>query len=81
MKYFLMLPGDTEWDAHFETNEIGEDTGFGVFWAGTGLTKLMAMVDKKPELLELIRIKTDSGLTLTLEEFLTKIQKLKVRRQ
>jgi hypothetical protein len=41
----------------------------------------MAMVDKKPELLELIRIKTDSGLTLTLEEFLTKIQKLKVRRQ
>ena len=81
MKYFLMLPADTEQDIHFETNEIGEDTGFGVFWAGTGLAKLMAMVDKKPELLEFIRIKTDTGLTLKLDEFLDKIKKLKVRRQ
>ena len=81
MKYYLMLPGDTEKDVHFETNEIGEDTGFGVFWAGTGLTKLMSMVNGKPELLPLIRIKTESGETLSLEEFLTKIQKLKVRQQ
>lgn len=81
MKYFLMLPADTEKDVHFETNEIGEDTGFGVFWAGTGLAKLMAMVDKRPELLEFIKIKTDTGITLKLDEFLDKIQKLKVRRQ
>ena len=81
MKYFLMLPADTEKDVHFQTNEIGEDTGFGVFWAGTGLAKLMAMVDKRPELLEFIKIKTDTGITLKLDEFLDKIQKLKVRRQ
>jgi len=79
MKYFIMLPGDTQKEAHFESNEIGEDTGFGVFWAGSGLKALMHIVDSQPEILPHITIKTDKGKNLSVEQFLTEIKKLKVR--
>ena len=74
-----MMPGDTEQDAWLETNLLGEDNGFGVFWSGQGLSSLMGMIDTKPELLEAIQIKTDKNETLTITEFLDGIKKLKVR--
>ena len=37
------------------------------------------MVDNKPEMLPDVKIKTDKGKTLTVEEFLTQIKGLKVR--
>lgn len=78
-QYFLLMPGDTEEDALNEANLLGEES-FGVFWAGTGLKTLMAIVDKDPELLPLIKIRSDmSSKIFNIEEFLTKIQKLKVR--
>lgn len=73
------MPGDTEQDAWLETNLLGEDNGFGVFWSGQGLTSLMGMIDTKPELLESIQIKTDKNETLSITEFLDGIKKLKVR--
>ena len=79
MKYFIMLPGDTQKEVHYESNEIGEDTGFGVFWAGSGLKALMYIVDSQPEILPHITIKTDRGNVLSVSEFLDKIKKLKVR--
>ena len=74
-----MMPGDTNESTLFESNELGEDTGFGTFWAASGLKKLMFMVDKSPELLEIVQIKTDKGKTITIEEFLDSIKRLKVR--
>jgi len=79
MTYFIMLPGDKEKDVYFDSNLLGENTGFGVLWAGSGLKTLMKMVDKQPEILPDVRIKTDKGNTLTVEEFLTEIKGLKVR--
>lgn len=79
MTYYIMLPGDTEKDVHFDSNLLGENTGFGIFWAGAGLKILMGMVDNKPEMLPDVKIKTDKGKTLTVEEFLTQIKGLKVR--
>lgn len=79
MKYYILLPNDTEKEAHYETNELGEDNGFGVFWGAQGLKTLMSIVDKQPELLPHITIKTDTNKTLTIEEFLGAIQNLKVR--
>tara|TARA_R110002051_G_scaffold323445_1_gene417085 strand:+ start:654 stop:899 length:246 start_codon:yes stop_codon:yes gene_type:complete len=79
MKYFIMLPGDTAKEAYYESNEIGENTGFGVFWAGSGLKALMTMVDKQPEILPHITIRTDRGGSLSVEQFLTEIKGLKVR--
>ena len=79
MQYFLLMPNDTEEDMLNEANLIGEES-FGVFWAGSGLKILMNLVDKEPQLLPLITIRSDmSKKSYSIEEFLTKIQKLKVR--
>jgi len=79
MQYFLLMPSDTEEDALNEANLIGEES-FGVFWAGSGLKILMNLVDKEPQLLPLVTIRSDmSKKSYSIEEFLTKIQKLKVR--
>ena len=79
MTYFIMLQGDSEKDVHFDSNILGENTGFGVFWACSGLKTLMKMVDRQPEILPDVKIKTEKGKTLTVEEFLTEIKGLKVR--
>ena len=73
------MPGDTEKDAWLETNLLGEDNGFGVFWSGQGLTTLMKMVETNPTLLEAATIKTDKNETLSLTEFLDGIKKLEIR--
>jgi hypothetical protein len=79
MQFFLLMPGDTEQDTLNEANLLGESS-FGTFWAGTALKTLMTIVDKEPELLQHVRIAQDmSKAIFTVEEFLTAIQKLKVR--
>ena len=77
MQYFILLPGDTEKDCIKDTNLLGESS-FNTFYAGRGLTALMKMVDQSPELLPDLTIKTDQGKSLSVEQFLTDIQKLKV---
>ena len=77
MQYFILLPGDTEKDCINDTNLLGESS-FNTFYAGMGLKALMKMVDKTPELLTQVTIKTDQGKSLSVEEFLTAIQPLKV---
>jgi hypothetical protein len=74
-----MMPGDTEEDTLNEANLLGE-ASFGTFWAGTALKSLMHLVDKDPEALPHVRIATDMSKKLfTVEEFLTAIQKHKIR--
>ena len=58
---------------------VGTDNGFGVFWSDQGLTALMSLVSNSPEKLTEIQIKTDKNNTLTISEFLQKIEKLEVR--
>ena len=77
MQYFILMPGDSEKDFINDTNLLGESS-FGIFYAGNGLKALMKMVDRKPEMLKLVTIKTDSGQDLSVEGFLTQIQNLKV---
>ena len=76
MQYFILHKDQP--DGHLL---IGEDNGFGVFWADQGLKALMDVVDKKPELLEYMKIKTDKNETLSVGDFLEKIKKLQVRIQ
>lgn len=78
MQYFILLPGDTEKDCIKDTNLLGE-ASFNTFYAGQGLKALMKMVDKEPELLVHVRIKTDKNENLSVEEFLTRMQPLKVK--
>tara|TARA_R100001126_G_C4882280_1_gene179929 strand:+ start:1240 stop:1470 length:231 start_codon:yes stop_codon:yes gene_type:complete len=60
---------------------IGTDNGFGVFWADQGLKALMNIVEKDPDKLVNMEIKTDKNETLSVGEFLERIEKLKVRIQ
>ena len=78
MQYFILLPGDTEKDCIKDTNLLVE-VSFNPFYAGLGLKALMKMVDRNPELLPSVLIKTDKNTTLTVEQFLTEIQTLKVK--
>jgi len=78
MQYFLLMPGDTEQDALNEANLLGE-ASFTYFWAGSALQTLMTIVDRQPELLPLIKIRSDLSTKLfTIEEFLTEIKNYKI---
>jgi hypothetical protein len=71
------MPGDSESELS-DANLLG-DASFNTFWGGSGLKVLMTMVDKQPEMLPNVTIKTDTNKTLTIDQFLTEISKLKVR--
>jgi hypothetical protein len=60
---------------------IGTDNGFGVFWSDQGLSALTNLVTHEPKKLEEMEIKNSNNKTLTISDFLTKIEKLKVRMQ
>ena len=76
MEYLLLHKDETE-----SYLTIGTDNGFGVFWADQGLKALMNIVEKDPDRLSNLVIKTDRNETLTVGEFLERIEKLKVRIQ
>ena len=76
MEYLLLHKEETE-----SYLTIGTDNGFGVFWADQGLKALMNIVEKNPDRLTNVIIKTDKNETLSVGEFLERIEKLKVRIQ
>jgi|TARA_R110000744_G_scaffold43953_2_gene98226 hypothetical protein len=76
MEYFLVH--NQEQDSYLT---IGTDNGFGVFWADQGMRALMNIVESRPDELTTVKIKTDKNETLTVGEFLERIEKLKVRIQ
>jgi prephenate dehydrogenase len=77
MQYFILLPNDSEKDCYTDNNLLGE-ASFGKFYVGSGFRAFMKIVNNEPELLTKIVIKTDRSESLTVEEFLTRIQPLKV---
>jgi hypothetical protein len=77
MTYYIMFPGDRETDTIYDSNILGERS-FNSFYSGRGLISLKSIINHKPELLPLVTIKTDTNKTLTVEEFLTEIQTLKI---
>lgn len=77
MQYYLLMPNDNESELS-DANLLGESS-FDTFWGGGGLKVLMSLVDKRPEVLTSIRIKTDSGKNLSIDQFLIELQGLKIR--
>jgi|TARA_B110000908_G_scaffold172500_1_gene240352 hypothetical protein len=74
IEYFLLKPERTD-----EYLTIGHDNGFGVFWGDQGLTALMRIVDREPDKLPEIQIRTDKNEIISISEFLDRIKNLKVR--
>ena len=83
MQYFIVMEGESMENCMKETNLLGEDNGFGVFWSGSGLKALMNIVNNHPEHLigKSVNIVTDKGDFLNIEQFLEAIEKLQVRVQ
>ena len=81
MRYYILYPGNTENDTINAINQLGDDNGFGVFWANRGLNVLMNAVDQQHSITEELVIKCERGKSYSIEEFLDKIKSLKVRVQ
>jgi prephenate dehydrogenase len=79
MTYYLLLKGDTEKDAMFETNVLGEES-FGVFYPSIGFNIMSRIINDRPELLEDIKILDDHKTSHTITEFLDKLEKWRIKR-
>jgi hypothetical protein len=77
MRYFILLPGDTEESVDFSTNILGE-VSFKNFWADQGFGILVRLVEKYPDTLEEVVIKDEKSKSYSVEEFLEKIKKLRI---
>jgi len=77
MRYFILLPGDTEESVDFSTNILGE-VSFKNFWADQGFGILIRLVEKYPDTLEEVVIKDEQSKSYSVEQFLEKIKKLRV---
>ena len=78
MTYYLLLEGDTEKDAYYDSNVLGEES-FGMFYTGQGMLALTNIVNKKPALLETIKILDETKKSYTLTEFMDILSKLKIK--
>jgi|TARA_R110000851_G_scaffold5443_1_gene22583 hypothetical protein len=81
MRYYILYPNNTEADTINDVNQLGDENGFGVFWANRGFNILLNAVDQNHEVLGHLIIKDEKGKGYSIEEFLDKIKKLKVRVQ
>ena len=73
MEYFLIHK-----DQPSEYLLIGTDS-LGSFWPDQGLKALMNIVDKSPEQLVNVQIKTNANEVISVAEFLDRIKNLRVR--
>ena len=78
MTYYLLLEGDTEKDAYYDSNVLGEES-FGMFYTGQGMVALNNIVNKKPELIETIKILDETKKSYTLTKFFDILSKLKIK--
>jgi hypothetical protein len=72
------LEGDSEKDAYYDSNVLGEES-FGMFYAGQGMVALTNIVNKKPELIETIKILDETKKSYTLTKFFDILSKLKIK--
>ena len=78
MTYYLLLAGDTEKDAMYDTNILGEES-FKVFYPSVGFYMLQRIIYQKPELLESIRILDNHKKSYTITKFFDKLEELKIK--
>ena len=78
MTYYLLLEGDTEEDALYDTNILGEES-FGTFYPSAGFMILLRIINEKPELLESLQILDEQKKTYTITKFLDKLEKWKIK--
>ena len=78
MTYYLLLSEDTEEDALYDTNILGEES-FGTFYPSVGFMMLNRIINEKPELLETIQILDEHKNSYTLTNFLDELEQWKIK--
>ena len=76
MRYFILLPEDSEEDVDYSTNILGE-ISFKNFWTEEGFEILIRLVEKYPDTLEQVTIKDEQNKNYSVEQFLDKIKNLR----
>ena len=79
MTYYLLLSGDSEKDALYETNVLGEES-FEMFYPSVGFMILQRIINQQPELLESLQILDDHKKQYTITEFLDKLESWKLKK-
>ena len=79
MTYYLLLSGDSEKDALYDTNVLGEES-FEMCYPEKGLVALKNIVNNQPELMESIQLLDDHKKKYTITEFLDKLEKWKIKK-
>lgn len=79
MRYYILYPGSTQEDLIRDDHQLGEDNGFGVFWAYGGFRILQKAIDQNHDILNHFDIVNDRGKHMSVEAFLDAIAKLQIR--
>mgnify|MGYP001206939459 FL=1 len=79
MTYYLLLEDDSENDVYFDSNVLGEES-FDKFYPENGFRALMNIKDRKPELLEMVTVKKETGEVISLDQFIDIISTLKIQK-
>ena len=79
MTYYLLLEGDSEKDAYYDSNVLGEES-FGVFYPSIGFKMLNMIVNQRPEYMEDLRILDEQKKYYSITEFLDIVEKLRVKK-
>ena len=85
MTYYLLLSGDSEEDALYETNVLGEES-FETFYPSVGFIILNRIINQQlelgggPELLESLQIIDEQKKIYTITEFLDKLEQWKIKK-
>tara|TARA_B100000073_G_scaffold297952_1_gene263247 strand:+ start:151 stop:393 length:243 start_codon:yes stop_codon:yes gene_type:complete len=78
MTYYLLLDNDSEKDVIYETNVLGEES-FETFYPSTGFMILQKILNDKPEIVNNIKILDEKKNPYTIEEFVSKVEKWKIK--
>ena len=80
MTYYLLLSGDSEQDALYDTNVLGEES-FETFYPSVGFIILNRIINQQPELLESLQILDEQKKLYTITEFLDKLEFFEDKRE
>ena len=78
MTYYLLLDGDSEQDTLYDTNVLGEES-FGTFYVSMGFNLLQKILNERKEIIDTVKIIDERKSTYTIEEFVEKLGRLRIK--
>tara|TARA_Y100000817_G_C16669792_1_gene460999 strand:+ start:58 stop:300 length:243 start_codon:yes stop_codon:yes gene_type:complete len=78
MTYYLLLDGDSEQDTLYDTNVLGEES-FGTFYVSMGFSLLQKILNERKEIIDTVKIIDERKRTYTIEEFVEKLGRLRIK--